>query len=51
MAGTKALRRSVQMIIFRAKSKGYRLDVVADALKDDGTLNTMIAKWEVSSQW
>ena len=28
-----------------------KFDAAIQSMKDDGTLNTMIAKWEVSSQW
>ncbi|MEM9427642.1 MAG: transporter substrate-binding domain-containing protein [Pseudomonadota bacterium] len=28
-----------------------KFDAAIKSMKDDGTLNTMIAKWEVSSQW
>ncbi|UWQ91926.1 transporter substrate-binding domain-containing protein [Aliisedimentitalea scapharcae] len=28
-----------------------KFDTAIQSMKDDGTLNTMIAKWEVSSQW
>jgi polar amino acid transport system substrate-binding protein len=28
-----------------------KFDAAIQSMKDDGSLNTLIAKWEVSSQW